>query len=97
MFNVEKVMSDLTGICMQVGSKLLLAIIIFIVGRIVIGHIMKLVKKLHMELPETLTDVLKCKNPRCITSVEQEITHIFKLSDRNKRIYRCAYCDSRAK
>ena len=47
MFNVEKVMSDLTGICMQVGSKLLLAIIIFIVGRIVIGHIMKLVKKLH--------------------------------------------------
>ena len=47
MFNVEKVMSDLTGICMQVGSKLLLAIIIFIVGRIVIGHIMQLVKKLH--------------------------------------------------
>ena len=57
----------------------------------------KLVKKLHMELPETLTDVLKCKNPRCITSVEQEITHIFKLSDRNKRIYRCAYCDAELK
>ncbi|MBQ2679127.1 MAG: aspartate carbamoyltransferase regulatory subunit [Firmicutes bacterium] len=57
----------------------------------------KLVEKLHMELPETLTDVLKCKNPRCITSVEQEITHIFKLSDRKKRIYRCAYCDAELK
>ena len=57
----------------------------------------RLVKKLHMELPETLTDVLKCKNPRCITSVEQEITHIFKLSDRKKRIYRCAYCDAELK
>ena len=57
----------------------------------------KLVQKYHMELPETLTDVLKCKNPRCITSVEQEITHVFKLSDKKKRIYRCAYCDAELK
>lgn len=53
----------------------------------------KLLKKEHLELPETLTNVIKCKNPRCITSVEQEITHIFKLADREKKIYRCAYCD----
>lgn len=53
----------------------------------------KLLKKEHLELPETITDVIKCKNPRCITSVEQEITHVFKLADREKKIYRCAYCD----
>lgn len=53
----------------------------------------KLLKKEHLELPETLTDVIKCKNPRCITSTEQEITHMFKLADREKKIYRCAYCD----
>lgn len=53
----------------------------------------KLQKKEHLELPETLTDVIKCKNPRCITSTEQEITHVFKLADREKKIYRCAYCD----
>ena len=50
-------------------------------------------KKEHLELPETLTDVIKCKNTRCITSIEQEITHVFKLADREKKIYRCAYCD----
>lgn len=57
----------------------------------------KLLKKYHMELPETLTDVIKCKNPRCITSVEQEITHIFKLADKEKRTYRCIYCDAEHK
>ncbi len=50
-------------------------------------------KKQHLELPETLTDVIKCKNPRCITSIEQEISHVFKLADRERKIYRCAYCD----
>jgi aspartate carbamoyltransferase regulatory subunit len=53
----------------------------------------KLASKVHLELPETLTNVIRCKNPRCITSVEQEIKHIFKLVDREKKIYRCAYCD----
>lgn len=52
-----------------------------------------LTKKEHLELPEVLTNVIKCKNPRCITSVEQEITHVFKLADKEKKIYRCAYCD----
>ena len=55
-----------------------------------------LVEKRQMELPLTLTDVLVCKNPRCITSTEQELDHIFKLTDRLKEVYRCAYCETRA-
>ena len=54
----------------------------------------KLYKKLHMALPNTIKDVIKCKNPRCITSVEQEIVHTFRLVDENKKMYRCIYCDS---
>ena len=53
----------------------------------------QLLKKEHLDLPETLTDIIQCKNPRCITSVEQEIEHVFKLVDREKKTYRCAYCD----
>lgn len=54
-----------------------------------------LVEKKTVDLPETLTNVLKCKNPRCITSTEQELKHIFKLTDREKRIYRCIYCETK--
>lgn len=54
----------------------------------------KLTKKKHLELPGTLTGVLRCKNPRCITTIEQEISHTFKLSDRDRKIYRCVYCDA---
>ncbi|MFR5263100.1 MAG: aspartate carbamoyltransferase regulatory subunit [Christensenellales bacterium] len=54
----------------------------------------KLVEKVHLKLPETLTDVIKCKNPRCITSVEQEITQKFKLVNPEKKTYRCVYCDA---
>lgn len=54
----------------------------------------KLIRKTHLALPDTLVNVIKCKNPRCITSVEQEIKHIFKLVDKDKKIYRCAYCDA---
>jgi aspartate carbamoyltransferase regulatory subunit len=53
----------------------------------------KLEKKLHMELPSQLKNVIKCKNPRCITSVEQEIVHTFRLADKEKKVYRCIYCD----
>ena len=55
------------------------------------------VKKYRPQLPETLTNVLHCQNPRCITSTEQEIPHIFKLTDREKGEYRCIYCESKAK
>jgi len=49
--------------------------------------------KLQMNLPEILTNIVKCKNPRCITSTEQEINNLFKLADKNKKIYRCVYCE----
>lgn len=57
----------------------------------------KLMEKMSLQLPEMITNVIKCKNPRCITSVEQELPHIFKLTDREKGIYRCIYCESKAK
>lgn len=57
----------------------------------------KIAEKKTIELPQELTNVLKCKNPRCITSTEQELPHIFKLTDRENHIYRCAYCETRAK
>lgn len=52
------------------------------------------VAKKSLQLPETLTNVLVCKNPRCITSTEQELPQIFKIVDRSKALYRCAYCDA---
>ncbi len=54
-----------------------------------------LVEKKSIGLPEKLTNVIFCKNPRCITSVEQEIDHIFKLSDPEKKEYRCIYCETK--
>lgn len=56
----------------------------------------KLASKCTIDMPKTLTNVIKCKNPRCITSVEQEIEHIFKLTDSEKKIYRCIYCETKA-
>ena len=56
----------------------------------------KLVEKCGIEMPEILTNVIKCKNPRCITTTEQEIDHIFKLTDRENGVYRCMYCESKA-
>lgn len=53
--------------------------------------------KEHLELPERVTGVIKCKNPRCITSTEQELPNIFKLTDKEHGIYRCIYCESKAK
>ena len=56
----------------------------------------QLVEKKHLTLPERIQDVLRCKNPRCITSVEQELPHIFVLTDRKKAVYRCLYCETKA-
>lgn len=55
-----------------------------------------IVEKKKIELPEKLTDIIFCKNPRCITSCEQELSHEFVLADRARRIYRCIYCDAEA-
>ena len=57
----------------------------------------KIAEKRTLELPAELTDVLKCKKPRCITSTEQELPHIFRLTDREHRVYRCIYCETKGK
>ncbi len=57
----------------------------------------KIVEKKQIALPERLTNVIYCKNPRCITSAEQELPHIFRLTDPEARVYRCIYCETRAK
>lgn len=56
----------------------------------------QLVEKKHVELPNRITNVIHCKNPRCITTIEQELPHIFKLTDRENIVYRCLYCESRS-
>ena len=53
-------------------------------------------EKYHPTLPETITGIIKCKNPRCITTTEQELAHVFKLTDGEKKIYRCLYCEAKA-
>lgn len=57
----------------------------------------KLAKRQNIEIPERIENVIKCKNPRCITTVEQELPHIFTLQDKDSRVYRCLYCESKAK
>ena len=54
------------------------------------------VEKRQLKLPETLVNVIRCKNPRCITSVEQELQQVVKLTDRQNRVYRCLYCETQA-
>ena len=56
----------------------------------------KLVEKKAIELPERLVNVIRCKNPRCISSAEQELPQAFVLTDREKRVYRCRYCETKA-
>ena len=52
------------------------------------------VEKYHIELPTEIVNIIKCKNPRCITSTEQELDHVFVLADKEKKKYRCKYCES---
>ncbi len=56
----------------------------------------KIVEKCHPNLPARMVNVITCKNPRCITSVETQLDQIFELADREKRIYRCIYCETKA-
>lgn len=55
----------------------------------------EIVEKRTLTLPEEVTNVIRCKNPRCITSIEQELPHRFKLTDKDNRIYRCMYCEQK--
>lgn len=57
----------------------------------------KLAKRQNIDIPERIENVIKCKNPRCITTVEQGLNHIFVLSDKENKVYRCMYCESKAK
>ena len=59
-------------------------------------HDGKLVEKRGLKLPERIRGVLKCKNPRCITSVEQELPQVFTLPEESTRTYRCLYCETKA-
>ena len=56
----------------------------------------KLQSKKKPPLPQRLVNIVSCKNPRCITSVEQELPQVFKLTDRENRVYRCLYCETQA-
>lgn len=55
----------------------------------------EIVEKKELALPETIENVIKCKNPRCITSIEQELKQVFVLTDKEKKIYRCKYCEEK--
>ena len=54
-----------------------------------------IVEKKELHLPDQVVNVIKCKNPRCITSIEQELPHVFYLADEPKEIYRCMYCEEK--
>ncbi len=52
-------------------------------------------EKMNIRMPAILTNVIKCKNPRCITTTEQELDHVFKLTDKENKVYRCVYCETK--
>lgn len=55
-----------------------------------------LIEKKKLKLPKKIVNIEKCKNPRCITSVEPDLDHVFYLANEKKRIYRCLYCETKA-
>ena len=56
----------------------------------------KLAEKKRISVPEKLVNVIRCKNPRCISMTEQELPQVFLLKDREKKEYRCAWCETKA-
>ena len=55
----------------------------------------KITEKKALKLPKKITNVIRCKNPRCITSIEQELPHVFDLTDEENKVYRCIYCETK--
>lgn len=55
----------------------------------------QIVDKKELHLPKEITNVIRCKNPRCITSIEQDLDHVFVLTDPEKQVYRCKYCEEK--
>ena len=74
-----------------------LDVLVYIDQNITVSYIKdgKTVEKKHLALPERIINVEKCKNPRCITSVERGLDQEFYLANREKQIYRCIYCDTK--
>ena len=93
----SKVMGKKDIIKIDADIEISLEVIGFIDQGITINKIKneKLVDKRHLELPKEIKDVCICKNPRCITSTERDLPHVFRLTDREKKIYRCIYCESK--
>ena len=56
----------------------------------------QIAEKKTLDYPKKIVNIIKCKNPRCITSIEQELEHVFKLTDPENGVYRCIYCDTKA-
>ena len=56
-----------------------------------------IIEKKNLTLPKQIKNIIKCKNPRCITSIEEGIDHIFKLTDEMNHVYRCVYCEQEFK
>ena len=56
----------------------------------------EIVEKMALTLPKEIRNIIRCRNPRCITSIEQELPQVFKLTDRRGRVYRCLYCETQA-
>ena len=59
------------------------------------AELLQLIEKRALALPENLTGGIRCRNPRCITSAERDLPALFKLTDREKRVYRCVYCEAK--
>lgn len=78
-------------------NKLNLDILAFIDHNITVNVIKdgKIVAKKDLVLPKEIRGVIKCKNPRCITSIEQELPHVFLLADEKNEVYRCKYCEEK--
>ena len=79
-------------------DELDLDVIGFINNKITVNVIANgvIVEKKRLHHPKRLTNVIRCKNPRCITSIEQELPHVFRLTDRQNKVYRCIYCETKA-
>ena len=58
-------------------------------------HDGRIVAKKELKLPKKLVNIIRCKNPRCITSIEQELPHVFDLTDEENKVYRCIYCETK--
>ena len=88
---------DILKVECDVDMMLDLDVLAFIDHNITVNVIKdgKIVSKKELVLPKEIKNIIKCRNPRCITSIEQELPHIFVLSDEKKELYRCKYCEEK--